>query len=238
MNTINGYRVERFDELPSTNDYIKEKRSEKQNVIITAKRQTRGRGTKGRSFVSETGGVYVSVLTFYPSLLAKDAFSIMANSAVAVCETLSAYGVRPVIKWPNDIHVHGKKICGILIENAFSGAYVSSSVVGVGLNVANAVPETLSAIAITLAQATGRSFSDVEIAEVEERLLFALTFRRENVLQEYRKYLGYIGQTATILVGEEKLPVRLRGVDSTGRLIAETEQGEQSFSSAEVSLRT
>lgn len=238
MNECNGYKIERFDELASTNDYCKEKRAERQNLVVSAKRQTRGRGTKGRSFASDAGGVFLSALTFHETLAAKDAFTIMANSAVAVCETLRAYGVEPVIKWPNDIHVQGKKICGILIENAFSGERVVSSVVGVGLNVANGLPDELSGLAITLSQALGKPFSETEVAAVEEKLVCALTTFRRDVMQAYRAFLGYMNERATLLIGEEKLTVTLRSVDDEGGLLAETEMGEERFAAAEVSLRT
>ena len=238
MKELNGYKIEEFDEIPSTNDYCKAKRLEHRNLLVTAARQTCGRGTKGRSFASDFGGIYLSVLTFYENLLAKDAFTIMANSAVAVCKTLQSYGVHPVIKWPNDIHVQGKKICGILIENAFSGGSVSSSIVGVGVNVSNELPDELSEIAITLSQALGKAFSATEVRGVRERLLLELTTTRQDVMQEYRTFLGYMGKSATLLIGEEKLPVVLRSVDDVGGLLVETETGERRFAVAEVSLRT
>lgn len=67
----------------------------------------------------------------------------MANASVAVCRTLENYGLTAEIKWPNDVYVQGKKICGILIENVFSGDRISSSVVGIGVNVNNSLPEEL-----------------------------------------------------------------------------------------------
>ena len=71
-------KIEHFEELASTQEYVKSKWSEGQNLIVTADRQTSGRGTKGRSFSSNEGGVYVSKLTFYDTFSTKDAFKIMA----------------------------------------------------------------------------------------------------------------------------------------------------------------
>ena len=101
-----------FDKIGSTNDYLKKLKNPSEDVLVIAKRQTGGRGTKGRSFICEEGGVYLSLLKLYPCKT-KDSFSIMMGSAVAVLKTLSAFDVKAKIKWPNDIYVNGKKICGI-----------------------------------------------------------------------------------------------------------------------------
>lgn len=92
-----------------------------EDLVVTAVRQTGGMGTKGRSFASEAGGVYLTRLTFYKNFPASDAFKIMAGASVAVCRTVEKFGLVPCIKWPNDVYVADKKICGILIENTFSG---------------------------------------------------------------------------------------------------------------------
>ncbi len=222
----------RFDELPSTNDFAKQRRTEEKDLFILAKRQSGGRGTKGRSFSSAEGGVYLSLLRFYENFPAKNAFSIMCGGAVAVCETLARYGLQPKIKWPNDIFVHGKKICGILIENTFSGQNIISSIVGVGLNVNNPLPEDLKEIATSMLLEKGGS---LDADEVAERLMEGLLAPCS--MQKYGEYLGFIGEEVTLLLGEEKLPAILLGVDGEGRLLAKTEEGEKTFSSAEVSLR-
>ena len=124
---------EYFSCLPSTNDYAKSKREEGRDLIVTASCQSGGRGTKGRAFSSNEGGVYLSKLTFYENMAAKNAFKIMANAAVAVCETLRFYGLQPVIKWVNDIYCGGKKVCGILCES-FVARGRRFIAVGIGIN--------------------------------------------------------------------------------------------------------
>lgn len=228
-----NWKTEYFDELSSTSDYVKGKRQEGNNLIAVAKRQSGGRGTKGRSFSSEAGGVYLSALTFYENFPAKRAFEIMASAAVAVCETLRFYGVTPVIKWANDVHVNGKKICGILIENVFSGANVSSSVVGIGVNVTNALPAELSDIATTLGKETGR---EISAEEVTARLIEQL--KAPHSMADYLSYVGYMGKRAQLLIGEKRVRVTLIKVDKEGGLIVENEDGTQTrYVAAEVSLR-
>ena len=233
------YKRECFETLPSTNNYLKAKRAEmlalepslRENYIVVAKEQTGGRGTKGREFLSAKGGVYLSVLTFYEDLKARDAFTLMANAAVAVCETLRYYGLNPVIKWANDIYVNDKKICGILIENVFSGENVSSSVVGIGLNVINPLAESIKDIATSMQKETGEIY-DVE--EVTSRLISELLTKRS--MKEYLSYIGYMGRVVMLSIGDERVHGRLLSVDELGGLIVSIDGKERRLTSAEVSF--
>ena len=220
-----------FEEIDSTNTYAKERRSEGEDLIITATRQTGGRGTKGRSFVSKEGGVYLTTLRFYDDFPAKNAFKIMAGTAVAVCETLSFYGLKPVIKWSNDVFVNGKKICGILIENTLSGGNISSSIVGIGLNINTSFEGELERIATSIRLEGGKSFS---VEEVTERLIAELS--KERSMEAYRAYLGFMKQTVTLILGDKRVPATLLSVDDEGKVHAEIEGETYVFSSAEVSI--
>lgn len=221
-----------FDTLPSTQDYAKEKRADGQSLIVTATVQSGGKGTKGRSFSSAVGGVYLSKLTFYEEFPAKQAFLIMARAATAVCETLRFYGLNPLIKWPNDVWVNDKKICGILIENVFSGSEISSSVVGIGLNVHNRLPEDLQPIATTIQEVTGNQY---EVEEVTTRLIAELDKPRS--MDEYRKYIGYMGRQATLILGDERIPATLVCVDDEGGLTVEIDGATRRLTAGEVSVR-
>ncbi len=221
-----------LEEIGSTNDYAKARRGEGKNLVITAKRQSGGRGTKGRSFSSNEGGVYLTKLTFYEDFPASQAFKIMVNGAVAVCETLRFYGVQPTIKWANDIFVKGKKICGILIENTFFGARISSSVVGLGLNVSNDLPSELFEVATTLSL---EMENPPAVEEITERLIGNLA--KEWTIEDYRKHLGFIGQEVDLLFGEECKRAVLLGVEEDGRLLVKMDGERLVFSSAEVSIR-
>lgn len=233
MNEKTEWKRIDFDELPSTNEYVKSyvQGGGRENRIVIAKKQSAGRGTKGRSFSSTEGGVYLTKLTHYENFLAKDAFLIMAGAALAVCRTLSFYGLTPKIKWPNDVFVADKKICGILIENVFSGNKVARSIVGIGVNVSNSLPKELRSIATTM-QEQGVF---VAAADVTERLIEEL--QREISMDEYLSFLGYMGRTATILHNARSIPATLLYVDTEGALWAETAEGKQRFTAAEVSLR-
>ncbi len=221
-----------FREIDSTNEYAKGLRALGQDAVITADRQTSGKGTKGRSFSSDEGGVYVTKLTFYQDFLAREAFKMMASAAVAVCETLEYYGLKPVIKWVNDIYVNDRKICGILIENVFSGNTVSSSIVGIGLNVSNILPKELQRIATTMSQVIK---NPPPVAEVRERLIENLAQPKD--VEEYLQRIGYMGRKATVIFGEENISATLLSVDCEGGLWAEIDGEKRRFAAAEVSLK-
>ncbi len=230
MNDKN-YEYLRFQSISSTNDYAKEKRKDKKNLIITANEQTGGRGTKGRSFSSALGGVYLSKLDFYENFPAKESFQIMINSAVAVCETLAFFGLQPKIKWPNDIFIGEKKICGILIENTFSGRFIANSIVGIGINVCNTLEKELDRIATTI-EREGKAFS---ADEVREKLVAELL--KTHTIESYRAYLGFLGQEVLLDLGAQRIPATLLSVDDGGRLQASVNGEIKTFSSAEVSIR-
>ena len=225
-------KIEYFDVLPSTQAYIKEKRAFKEDLIVTADRQTGGKGTKGRSFSSSEGGVYLSKLSFYQNFPVKKAFQIMMGAAVAVCKTLRFYGLAPVIKWPNDVFVNDRKICGILIENTFSGGNISSSVVGIGLNVYNELPSELVNIATTMKKETGKIFP---VNEVRTRLIEELSLTV--TAREYQSYLGYMGREVSLILGDERVPGRLLSVDEEGGLWVNIQGEERRLTAAEVSIK-
>ena len=236
MNEKIEWKIIRFDCIPSTSDYAKSLRQNGENAVIIAAEQSGGRGTKGRSFSSEKGGVYLSALTFYKNFPACKAFQIMAGAATAVCKTLESFGLQPNVKWPNDIYVNDKKICGILIENTFSGSFVANSVVGIGLNVNNSLPKELAKIATTMREILGE---ETPVLKVEERLIENLgaSFFKGFLMEEYTSRLGYLGVPATLLVGEETLVATPCGVTEKGELIALVGTEKKTFSAAEVSLR-
>jgi BirA family biotin operon repressor/biotin-[acetyl-CoA-carboxylase] ligase len=225
-------KIVRFESIDSTSNYAKDLRGNGEDVVVWAEMQTGGRGTKGRSFSSGKGGVYLSALRFYENFPASQAFQIMQNAAAAVCETLVSFGITPQIKWPNDIYVNGKKICGILIENTFSGANVSSSVVGIGVNVYNALEEELAEIATTMLQETGKRFSVEKVGETLIEKLF-----EKDIYKRYVSYVGWLGQEVSLLVGENVVRAKLISVDEQGNLHAETDGEVRRYAAAEISLR-
>ncbi len=224
-------RIKRLRETPSTHDEVKRYLPDGREVIVCAKKQTKGRGTKGRSFLSNEGGIYLSHLKFYRDVPAKNTFQVMMNAAVAVCRTVEAFNLSPSVKWPNDILVGGKKICGILIETVLSGEFLHASIVGIGLNVCNGLDE-LSTVATSICEQTGKRIS---VAKVENILVKNL--KKVYSAQEYAGYLHFLGKEVTVVEGECSYVALAKEVTSDGRLVVRTGEGEKTLSAAEISLR-
>lgn len=214
--------------IDSTNTYLKKLKKPNEDTLIIAKKQTGGRGTKGRSFICEEGGVYMSLLKLYPCK-AEESFSIMMSSAVAVVNTLHAFDINAKIKWPNDIIVNGKKICGILIENVFEGEYVSKSIVGIGLNVNNPIADEIKDIAISTKEVLGK---EISVETVTATLAYNLY--QQTTYEEYKKHLLYIGEEVTIITQKSTYKALIDDILPNGNL--KTREGEI-LSSAEISIR-
>ena len=99
-------KIIKLEEINSTNEFLKTYTGTGDAAAV-AVRQTGGKGTKGRKFVSEKGGLYLSVMRRYDCFPAEEAFKIMVSSCVAVCKTLEILGLNPIIKWANDVFVNG-----------------------------------------------------------------------------------------------------------------------------------
>ncbi len=224
-------RILHFEEVSSTNDIVKEYLAAREDVIAVARRQSAGRGTKGRTFLSSEGGVYLSALTFYEDLPASRAFEVMAHAAVAVCRAAERFGVAPKIKWANDVVVGNKKLAGILIENAVSGGKLDHSIVGIGVNSENDL-SALCSIAISLSEAAGRRIAADEAAAalIEE-------YQRKSAFSEYLARLAYVGERVIVTEGEEAFPATFLGVLPDGRARIRTQREERALSAAEISIR-
>lgn len=146
----NKHDIMWFDSLDSTNDEAARHISDIDNLsVLSASEQTKGRGQKGNSWSSVPGlNLTFSVVLKYARTLpesmksgqlmplkAIDQFSVSEAASLAVADLLSEYGIQAKIKWPNDIYVGDRKICGILIEHAVIGGNLAHSIVGIGLNV-------------------------------------------------------------------------------------------------------
>ena len=123
--------------VDSTNEEAKRHISDIDNLsVLSAWEQTAGRGQRGNTWTSNAGeNLMFSIVLKSPALMAEDHFALNEIAALSVSEFLSTYGIKAQIKWPNDIYVDEKKICGILIDNSFRGKSISSSIIGIGLNI-------------------------------------------------------------------------------------------------------
>ena len=244
---------EYFDEIDSTNDELK-RRIDKQDVsdghVISAGMQTGGRGRSGHSWTSPKGtSVSTSMVLLPEDIEAAYLPRITPIAAVAVASAIEKlYGLTAQIKWPNDVLIYDKKICGILNELIIKDgrAYV---VVGIGVNVhVRDFPEDIRDKAISLDLALERSGRDT-LTHCEDVVKGIWTFFIEyyhefqktkdlsEVLDFYNDRLINCGRMVKVADPVNPFEGEAIGIDKTGALHVKTDDGERIVDSGEVSVR-
>ena len=238
-----------LDTVDSTNNELKRRAdTAPDGLAVLAQEQTGGRGRLGRSFVSPAGkGLYLSVL-LRPQCVLADAGMLTAWTAVAVCRALErCCGVRAGIKWPNDIVLEGRKLCGILTELELEAetAALRHVIVGVGINVsqdaADFGPE-VAPVAISLAQALGqaprRSQLAAEVLSALDDLYRAFPAQKADYLARYRALCVTAGRAVRVLRPGQVRTGTAEAVNEDFALLVRWDNGEQeALSSGEVSVR-
>lgn len=242
------WQVRWYSTLPSTNDLAKEmgKGGAPHGTVILADSQTKGRGRMGRSFHSPAGsGIYLSML-LRPECSASDLMHLTCAAAVAAADGIqAATGLRPGIKWTNDLVVEKKKLGGILTELSLdSQGNVDFAVVGIGINCTQNTedfPEELQGMATSLWLCTGQTVDrDAVIAAILVALqnMWERLWDCTSILCQYRRDCITIGQEVSLVRGEEIRHGKALAVDDAGGLVVQFTDGQvQTVSSGEISIR-
>jgi BirA family biotin operon repressor/biotin-[acetyl-CoA-carboxylase] ligase len=144
-----------YDELASTMDEAHRlaEAGAAHGTAVAARVQTGGRGSRGRSWVSPSGGLWLSVVCRPPGPELMESLSVRAGDAVARALHDAIPGLPPVtVKLPNDLLVGGRKLAGILCEARWEGQRPLWAVIGIGINVRNPIPAELEGTAVSLAE--------------------------------------------------------------------------------------
>ncbi|MDR2496164.1 MAG: biotin--[acetyl-CoA-carboxylase] ligase [Tannerellaceae bacterium] len=174
---MNTSPIIRLRETASTNLHmleLLEKDSLPEGSVVTAEYQTAGRGQAGGSAweSAPAQNLTFSLLLRPEQIRAREQFILAQISALAVKETLDLFAGGFTVKWPNDVYWNNKKICGILIENTLMGEYISSSVVGIGLNVNQTAFPEMEAAPVSLRMITGEMYEREALLQRLLRRLF------------------------------------------------------------------
>ena len=226
-----------FDSLESTNDYLKAHWDHLVPfVFVRAQEQTKGKGRGDRAWLSQKGeNLTFSFLLKDPNLF--EHLGILSLScSVAVSRTLERFGVANVtIKWPNDVLVNGKKVCGILLE----GSLPSYCVVGIGINVNQTsfdgdyrLPPT--SIALEMGRKTDIGAFYGVLREELRSLIFGGLKPAES-LEYYRSHDALSGKKAKTHIDGALKEVDVLGIDEEYRLLVEIEGKAATISSGELS---
>jgi len=223
-----------LDEIDSTNEYAKRIAHEvPEGTVVVARKQTSGRGRRGRSWVSPEGGLWMSMVLKPEKVDPRLVFI----GALAVVDVLGEFGIQAGIKWPNDVWVGGKKIAGILTEGK-AGEY---SVLGVGLNVNNPLPEELRDSATSLMYLTG---VEVPLDGVLKRLVLHLNAwyrvykaRPDLLMAKVRERTFILGRIVEVFQDDSPLVGRAVDVLDDGSLLLDVGGELRRVVYGEVSLR-
>ena len=203
-----------FDSIDSTNTYLKKQAilGAPHGTAAIADCQTLGRGRMGRSFQSPGGcGIYLSVL-LRPNCPPQDLMHLTCAAAEAMCDAVeTTTGLRPGIKWTNDLVVGNRKIAGILTENGLNAqGLVDYAIIGTGINCSQQpedFPPELRSTAGSLAMALGRSVDRPELAAQMlasfARMDAALYSGKERMLSRYRQDCITLGKEVSLVRGAE-----------------------------------
>jgi len=218
-----------------------------EGTVVVAEKQTRGRGRLGRGWESPTGlGIWSTVILRPPIPLDRvPGLSLVA--ALAFADTVdSELGLDVQLKWPNDGFIHGRKVCGILVEMAAETDGVHYAVCGTGINVNHEesdFPAELRTRATSLAMAAGHVVDRLRFYRaflLEFEILYN-TFVREGLaplLPIYRARSLLLGHEVTVAQGAATLTGMAEEIDDCGRLILRTKEGPKVINSGEATLRT
>ena len=230
--------------MTEAKNLVKSKSEEGTTVI--AEIQTNGRGRLGRNWISPKGGIWMSII-LYPNITPEEVSLITLAAATAVCTVIEQlYNVYPCLKWPNDIILNGKKICGILTEGSIGPDGLDYAILGIGLNLNfdnSNLPEEIKNLASTVISETGINF---ETEEVLRLLLLELNkayksflFDREKILRLWESYSTTLGQNVSVVFDNRTITGTALRITGEGHLVVFVDEtGEEiEVDSGEVSIR-
>ena len=199
------------------------------NFLFIAPKQNKGRGRLDRVFVSNQGGVYMTLCYKANNLPITESLNIVLLTGLCVARVLERYTSNVTIKWPNDIFVNNKKISGILLESIISEYLVDKLILGIGINVNNEIPNELLDIATNLKSLGVNITREEIIVEVVSMLIKELENFEKNGFDSYKN--EYISKSRTIntnvniINGSKNINGIAKGLSSEGYLLVQTNEG-------------
>ena len=240
---IIGNTIEVFDEIDSTNEQAKKiAKNAREGTIVVANIQTNGKGRRGTDPESKRGGLYFSII-LKPDVAIEKVPFITQLAACSIYKALNEMGVDISIKWPNDIILNDKKICGILCEMSCEIDYLSYVVAGIGINMKKVdFEEGLEKIATSLEQ-EGYELDNLEL--FWNILKYFDYFYKKYTMHDYAEMLDIlrensyiINKNIDVLTSNEKRKAKAKDIDEKGFLVVEYENGDiEHINYGEVSVR-
>lgn len=235
MNPI-GHTILRLDEVTSTNTLVLADESLLANhgMVVTAQHQTAGRGRMGRVWASIPGAQLQFSVVLHPRMPEAEVPLIALVAGLAVAGGIQeATGLVPRLRWPNDVFLDGRKVCGILVEAKPDDAGRPRLVVGIGINCQGAAedfPPDVRAVLTTLAQASHQPVENERVLQAVLRHLDQLLARltggeRQALLAEWQAQARIQGVRVRIPSGQGPVAATVEGLNTEGYLLARDDAG-------------
>ena len=234
-----GRTLHYFDETGSTNIDAKRyaEEGEPHGTTVVANMQSAGRGRRGRLWQSPAGSAIYMTILLKPRFIPDKASMLTLVMALSVADAIvEATGLSAGIKWPNDVVVNKKKVCGILTEMNVELDYIQYVVIGVGINVNNNSPEEFpEEIRQTATSLKIESGMQISRAALLERVLahfeknyniFTKTLDLSALMEAYDSRLLNLNAEVRVLDPKGEYTGIARGINPTGELLVEKENGE------------
>lgn len=236
-----GYALEEFGEIDSTNEEARRRAEagELGPLWLRADAQTKGRGRRGRDWISPTGNLFATLM-IRPRMTPAEAARLSFAAALSVADLLDAFvdGARVKLKWPNDVQLDGGKVCGILLESsAHSEGQVDWLAIGIGVNLmshpglddprtialSDAAPPPSPGEALTVLAAAFAKWLAAYEAEGFEALRAPWLARARG-----------LGEALTVRLPREEIRGTFAGIDAEGALMLETDGAVRKITAGEV----
>ncbi|NNN00461.1 MAG: biotin--[acetyl-CoA-carboxylase] ligase [Acidimicrobiaceae bacterium] len=232
------WRINHLAQVDSTNTWLAERAraGAPAGTVVYADFQTQGRGRLERSWTAPSGSSLLCSILLKPDDVADDPQLLVASVALAARGALVRLcGLRPDLKWPNDLMVGDAKIAGLLAE--LVGGDSPTVVVGIGVNLIAAGPaqaRTTSVLQEVGVRVTSSALLDIMLEELDIRLVRMAGFGRDTVREEYVSALATIGQLVRVEHHHGVSRGRATGIDATGRLVVSVDGVDVAFASGDV----
>ena len=222
------WKIHHFKEIGSTMDVARElaRRGVEEGTVVVAESQIRGRGRLGRDWLSPQGGIYFTVI-LRPRISPIYAPRINLMASVAVATTMRRlFGLKAELKWPNDVLILGKKVCGILAEMEAEVDKVNFVNLGIGINANASISESESK-GTSLKEELGKEICRKEFFSflLEEIIKQQASLTKEDLLEEWKSLSITLNKDVRIVTLGEEIIGRAIDIDASGALIIKSEDG-------------
>lgn len=239
------WKISHLDELSSTNDIAKELASDgcDEGTVVIAGIQTSGRGRLSRRWISPKGGLWFSII-LRPQMLPEESNLLNVLASVSISKVIrNKFNLNTEIKWPNDILIEEKKVCGILIENSVTSGQIGYSVMGIGIN--TNIDNSYFSEELNATSLNSEVNREIDNENLLKHILSEIKLSYDNLrhgeitslLNEWKEMNCLIGKMVKAYDESRVIVGKAIDVDDSGNLIVNTKNGDMHrISSASIKI--